>query len=404
MKKLSVLISFIAVLSLSLSAEKLSDLKSGKHVLYVEEQKEGLGADEQHIVLVKFAVDTLYGLSFDGCIGEPIIFSDKEVHVKFHEGTKYIKMSAVGYGQVEAELSEALIGGKVYRTRLQGCQTVEITLDYKTDKAPIAFDMVLVKGGSYIMGLTEDEYENLNIKDKKGRFGDAKSRQCKEGDKYVNISSDYYIGKCEVTEGLWKYVMGDLPDSRDAKGDNYPVVNMTWLDAYNFTQKLSETTGMTYRLPTEAEWEFAARGGGKNCRYAYSGSDDINSVAWWFSTSGGRCHEVGGMKPNELGIYDMCGNVYEMCLDNMSKLYDNEDADDPVFINEDGTKDRVRRGGAYSKEEYRCNVAYRRKIQVVDKNGNGDVAEKTKFKNTGLRLVLEAEPNEKLRSILGNND
>ena len=128
----------------------------------------------------------------------------------------------------------------------------------------------------------------------------------------VSLSS-FYIGKYEVTQALWKAVMGSNPSNW--KGDNLPVENVSWNDCQTFLRKLNAMTGKNFRLPTEAEWEFAARGGNRSRGYQYSGSNVLSYVAWYDDNSGSKTHNVGTKAPNELGIYDMSGNVREWCQD-----------------------------------------------------------------------------------------
>ena len=123
----------------------------------------------------------------------------------------------------------------------------------------------------------------------------------------------FYIGKFEVTQAQWKDIMGNNPSK--FKGDNHPVEKVSWNDVQEFLSKLNARTGKNYRLPTLNEWEFAARGGSLSKGYQYSGSNDINAVAWHRKNSGKRTHPVGTRQPNELGIYDMSGNIQEWCID-----------------------------------------------------------------------------------------
>ena len=172
-------------------------------------------------------------------------------------------------------------------------------------------DMVLVEGGTYMMG-------NPN--------GDWDDEYCIDVPHKVTLSS-FYICKYEVTEALWTAVMGSNP-SKYPLGDNYPVEQVNWYDCQDFVEKLSELTGRHFRLPTEAEWEYAARGGQRSRGYRYSGSynlDEIgryadNSRAYSWYTLGTK-KEIGTKKPNELGLYDMTGNVAEWCQDKLGNDY-----------------------------------------------------------------------------------
>ena len=162
----------------------------------------------------------------------------------------------------------------------------------------VSFEMVRVEGGTFRMGATSEQEADDWDREKPVHS--------------VTLSS-YYIGKTEVTQALWKAVMGSNPSS--FKGDNLPVECVSWDDCQEFIRKLNSMTGQNFRLPTEAEWEFACRGGNNSRGYKYSGSNYIDDVAWYAGNSGIETQPVAAKSPNELGIYDMSGSVLEWCND-----------------------------------------------------------------------------------------
>ena len=198
--------------------------------------------------------------------------------------------------------------------------------------------------------------------------------------------NDFYIGKYEVTQKEWKEVMGSNPSNW--KCDNLPVEQVSWYDAVEFCNKKSRKEGLTpcysgsgksitfnfnangYRLPTEAEWEYAAGGGNKSRNYKYSGSNSIGDVAWYRSNSGNKTHQVGTKQPNELGIYDMSGNVYEWCNDWYDENYYSKSPKNNPQGPSSG-KYSVLRGGSWYFFDYCCRVAYRHGDNRDFSYGNG---------------------------------
>ena len=207
-------------------------------------------------------------------------------------------------------------------------------------KNGITIDMVKVEAGTFMMGATS---EMQNPKD------DEKPVH------QVTLTNDYYMGKYEVTQALWKAVMRSNPSI--FKGDKLPVDFVSWNDCQEFISKLNCMTGRNFRLPTEAEWEYAARGGMKSRGYQFSGSSNLSDVAWYWYNSKKKTHPVGTKQANELGIYDMSGNVREWCQD----WYDSYSS--LSQINPIGPTNGVRRvirGGCWGNdEEYYLNLSYR---------------------------------------------
>ena len=222
----------------------------------------------------------------------------------------------------------------------------------------VKFKMIFVEGGTFMMGATEEQ----------GDDADEMEKPVHE----VTLS-DYYIGETVVTQELWKAVMGNNP-SRFTGDGNLPVERVSWDDAQEFIAKLNRLTGKVFRLPTEAEWEYAARGGKKCKGYKYSGSNNIDEVAWYYDSSGSQTHPVRRKKANELGLYDMSGNVWEWCND----WYGDYSAE-PQY-NPQGPKSgsgRVYRGGGWNGDAEYCRVSNR-----------GDYAPSGRDDDLGFRVVL----------------
>lgn len=166
----------------------------------------------------------------------------------------------------------------------------------------VSFTMVKVKCGTFTMGVSPED--NKRIRASNARY-----------DHEVTISKDYYMGQTEVTQELWQAVMGTNPSEH--KGLTNPVESINLTNCKQFIAKLNQLTGEVFRLPTEAEWEFAAKGGTLSCHYIYAGSNDIEKVGWWADET----YPVGLKQPNELGLYDMSGNAEEWCQDIFQTTY-----------------------------------------------------------------------------------
>ena len=216
-------------------------------------------------------------------------------------------------------------------------------------------EMVYVKGGTFTMGDNNNGFIEHDV-----------------------TLSSFNIGKYEVTQKQWIGVMGRNP-SFFKKGDNYPVEQVSWNDAQKFIAKLNELTGKNYRLPTNAEWEYAARGGNQSKGYKYSGSDNIDEVAWYGEPNlSGSTHLVGTKVSNELGIFDMSGNVLEWCNDYRS-IYSAEAQINPTGPLEGS--DRVGRGGSWNDSDYNCSIT----------TGPCGFVPDYQWRDFGLRVVLPAE-------------
>jgi formylglycine-generating enzyme required for sulfatase activity len=218
-------------------------------------------------------------------------------------------------------------------------------------------NMVYVSGGTFTMGGTSEQGSDAESDEKPTHN--------------VTLSS-YYICKYEVTQALWRAVMGSNPSY--FKGDNLPVECVSWNDCQTFINRLNSYTGRNFRLPTEAEWEFAARGGNYSRHYKYSGSNYIGDVAWYDNNSGNRTHPVGTKQPNELDLYDMSGNVYECCSDWYGS-YSSYSQSDPTGPNSGSY--RVPRGGSW------CNYA-----GICRSSDRNYYAPGYSDSSLGLRLVL----------------
>ncbi len=202
----------------------------------------------------------------------------------------------------------------------------------------VLFTMKAVSGGTFTMGATAEDAESY------------------EKPAHQVTLSGYLIGETEVTQALWQAVMGSNPSY--FKGENLPVEDVRWEDCQTFLSKLNQLTGQRFRLPTEAEWEYAARGGNKSRGYKYSGSNNIGDVAWYTDNSSRKTHDVKTKSPNELGLYDMSGNVWEWCQDWYGR-YSSSAQSNPTGAS--SGSDRVNRGGGWFFNARYCRVSHRDK-------------------------------------------
>ena len=215
-------------------------------------------------------------------------------------------------------------------------------------KDGICIEMVKVEAGTFMMGATSEM---------KNPYDDEKPVH------QVTLTNDYYMGKYEVTQALWQVVMGKNPSY--FKGDNLPVNYVRWKDCQRFISKLNSMTGRKFRLPTEAEWEYAARGGKKSRGYQYSGSSNISDVAWYDGNSGDKTHPVGSKQANELGIYDMTGNVLEWCQDWYGSYYSSSQTNPTGATS--GSR-HVNRGGSWHSNVRRSSSSCRYGVIYVDRD------------------------------------
>ena len=256
------------------------------------------------------------------------------------------------------ELIERLRGGQQYLAKLdedanfvaevkRKCEEEDRMIEsgewQRFEVNGISFIMVKVQGGKFTMGATHEQGADAYYYEKPAHR--------------VTLSS-FSIGQTEVTQELWEAVMGSNPSYR--KGPKLPVEQVSWDHCQEFIKKLNALTGQYFRLPTEAEWEYAARGGSKSQGYKYSGSNNLGDVAWYDGNSGDKTHDVATKQPNELGIFDMSGNVYEWCQDRYGEDYYRSSPSSNPTGPESGSSCVCRGGCIYSSD---------RSCRVTDRNG-----------------------------------
>ena len=263
------------------------------------------------------------------------------------------------FDKKRSEVESILAENKKLESDLNSLKEENSILKLKVDsalKSSLTIEMVYVEGGSFQMG---------------SNSGDSNERPVHE----VALES-FYIGKFEVTHAQWRKVMGESAND-NYSCDDCPVDGVSYMDIEDFIHDLNFQTGKNYRLPTESEWEFASRGGVNSQGYTYSGSNDLGEVGWFESNSFDKTHSVGMKKPNELGIYDMSGNVSEWCESTYYPYeweFGDEDSDDAVsYI--------VLRGGGYISRSSNCRSSSRDVFRLSNRE-----------RYLGFRLVLPYAP------------
>jgi len=377
---LSLLLSFgasvqkLAIESFSLAATDISAQT---------QQRKDLNDEPCALVKVQFVGDIL---DVEGNVIQPLAKKGNETWVYLTHGSRQMQVTAKNYlplmikfadygvASVEKNRTYVLVLSQVGTSSNQA----DVSSTNSTSPTPrptspstpasndvitipvkdgISIEMIKVEAGSFMMGATsemKDPYDN--------------ERPVHQ----VTLTNDYYIGKYEVTQALWQAVMGNNPshfqrNSLSAKTDslwqalmgckfyvkNYPVETVSWNDCQEFISKLNSLTGRKFRLPTEAEWEYAARGGKKSKGYQYSGSSKVYDVAWYNTY---EIHPVGLKQANELGIYDMTGNVSEWCQDWYGP-YSSSSQTNPTGAS--SGSQRVYRGGSRYDKARNCRLSCR---------------------------------------------
>lgn len=318
-------------------------------------EKEGyqLYAQEKRLFDEVAAKKRLIG---EGIIRCPVCGEDNEVNSLFCPrcGWAYIPFTSKKLDEKRLDIAKRVWNGVKSGNKAPETPSSNLPTPIKE----LIDNMVRVEGSTFMMGATPEQGEEA--------FNDEKPTH------RVTLST-FYIGRYPVTQEQWKAVMGSNPSY--FQGERHPVEQVNWMDCQDFVQKLSEMTGMTFRLPTEAEWEYAARGGKKSKGYKYSGGDLLPQVAWYNDNSGSTSHEIGQKSPNELGLYDMSGNIWEWVQDWKGDFTEGDQ------INPTGPEtgdERICRGGGWNREHDRCRVSYR-----------GDDLPDLRYRSLGLRVVLE---------------
>jgi formylglycine-generating enzyme required for sulfatase activity len=313
-------------------------------------------------------------IELTGDAGEKYTAEGMKIFEEIPIGTYTIKVSAAGYTTATETATVKQAETTKKTINLVKPNAGNTSTDGATATSADGIEMILVKGGTFTMGCTSEQSD------------------CDNDEKPTHqvTLSDFYIGKYEVTQKQWKEIMGNNP-SKFTGCDNCPVEQVSWNDIQDFIKKLNQKTGKRYRLPTEAEWEYAARGGASTGSAStgsastgsatgatkYAGSNNVDIVAWYSGNSNSKTHPVGQKQPNELGIYDMSGNVWEWCADWYDEgYYNNSPRNNPRGPTKGDY--RVLRGGSWFLNYWYCRVANRN-------NGYPDY----RYFNSGFRLAQD---------------
>ncbi len=235
---------------------------------------------------------------------------------------------------------------------------VRIKNNYRCGQIEVDGQRTILPANPYLRGMDIlQEIETAMVAIAGGTYAMGNDAQMRERPVHIVTVPDFHLSKYQVTQALWTAVMVGNP-SHFQISPQHPVDSVSWEMAMEFIHRLNEKTGQKYRLPTENEWEYAARGGMQGRGHQFAGSDELAAVAWYNGTSGFQTHPVGGKLPNELGLHDLCGNVWEWCADRVPKEYAQPDRI-PTWEENAGSNDRILRGGSYINYAVFCRCTYR---------------------------------------------